>query len=141
MDKRFWISGFVAFLVLFTGSYLVHGMWLTADYMGTPQLFRPGAEAGSHFIFMVIAFLSMGFAFAWIYRQGVAAERSSLAQGLRFGIAVACLTPLPMYLIYYVVQPMEGTTTAKQIIGDSISFIITGIVVALINGNKRADQT
>ena len=140
MDKRFWISGFVAFLVLFTGSYLVHGMWLTGDYLRRPQLFRPEAEAGSHFIFMVLAFISMGFAFAWIYRQGISTGRPWLVQGLRFGIAVAFLTPLPMYLIYYVVQPMEGATTAKQIIGDSICFIVTGIVVAFINGTGRPDQ-
>lgn len=141
MDKRFWISGVVAFLILFTGSYLVHGMWLTADYMRRPQLFRPEAEAGSHFIFMVLAFISMGFAFAWIYRQGISANRSPAAQGLRFGIAAACLTPLPMYLIYYVVQPMEGATTAKQIIGDSTTLIITGVVVALICGQRQRDLT
>jgi hypothetical protein len=140
MDKRFWISGFAAFLVLFTGSYLVHGMWLTSDYMRRPQLFRPESEAGSHFIFMVLAFLSMGFAFAWVYRQGISAGRPWLMQGLRFGLAVAFLTPLPMYLIYYVVQPMEGATTAKQIIGDSISFLVTGIVVAFINGTGGADR-
>lgn len=141
MDKRFWISGVVAFLILFTGSYLVHGMWLTADYMRRPQLFRPEAEAGSHFIFMVLAFISMGFAFAWIYRQGISANRSPVVQGLRFGVAAACLSPLPMYLIYYVVQPMEGATTAKQIIGDSITLIITGVVVALICGQKQSDLT
>jgi hypothetical protein len=138
MDKRFWISGIVAFLVLFTGSYLVHGLWLTSDYMRRPQLFRPEAEAGSHFAFMVLAFISMGFAFAWIYRQGISPGRPWLIQGIRFGVAAACLTPLPMYLIYYVVQPMEGATTAKQIIGDSISFIITGIVVAFINKSGTA---
>jgi hypothetical protein len=141
MDKRFWISGVAAFLVLFTGSYVVHGLWLTADYMRHPQLFRPEAEAGSHFIFMVLAFISMGFAFAWIYRQGISPNRPWLLQGLRFGIAVACLTPLPMYLIYYVVQPMEGATVAKQVIGDAVSLIITGLVVAFINRSKTGVTT
>ena len=89
---------------------------------------------------LVLAFLSMGFAFAWIYRQGISTERPWLMQGLRFGLAVAFLTPLPMYLIYYVVQPMEGATTAKQIIGDSISFIVAGIVVAFINGTGRTER-
>lgn len=133
MDKRFWISGVVAFLVLFTGSYLVHGVWLTADYMRHPQMFRPESEAGSHFLFMVLAFISMGFAFAWIYRQGISPDRPWLMQGLRFGIAAAFFMPVSMYLIYYVVQPMDGTTVAKQIIGDAIGLIVTGIIVAFIN--------
>jgi hypothetical protein len=90
---------------------------------------------------MVLAFISMGFAFAWIYRQGISPGRPWLIQGIRFGVAAACLTPLPMYLIYYVVQPMEGATTAKQIIGDSISFIITGIVVAFINKSGTASAS
>jgi hypothetical protein len=119
---------------MFTGSWLVHGLLLTEDYKRVPQLFRPEAEAGSHFVFMVLAFISMGFAFAWIYRQGIVATRSPLAQGTRFGLAVAFLTPVPMYLIYYVVQPMELGTTIKQIIGDGVMLIITGVIVAMING-------
>jgi hypothetical protein len=138
MDKKFWISGIVAFLVMFTGSYLVHGLWLTADYMRVPQLFRPQSEAGSHFPFMILAFISMGFAFTWVYRQGISPGRPWLTQGIRFGIAVACLTPLPMYLIYYVVQPMEGTTVVKQIIGDAISLVVCGVVVAFINKSETA---
>jgi len=141
MDKRFWISGVVAFLVLFTCSYLVHGMWLTSDYMRHRELFRPEAEAGSHFLIMVLAFVSMGFAFAWIYRQGISPERPWLIQGLRFGIAVAFLMPFAMYLIYYVVQPMDGATVAKQIIGDAIGLIVTGIIVAFINKSDTAVAT
>ena len=141
MDKRFWISGVVAFLVLFTGSYLVHGSWLTSDYMQHPQLFRPEAEARSHFLFMVLAFISMGFAYAWIYRQGISPDRPWLIQGLRFGIAVAFLMPFAMYLIYYVVQPMDGMTVAKQIVGDSIGLIVTGIIVAFINKSDTAVAT
>jgi glucose uptake protein GlcU len=108
-------------------------MWLTSDYMRTPQLFRPEAEAGAHFPFMIAAFLLLGFSFSWIYRQGISPERQWLSQGIRFGLAAALIAQVPMYLIYYVVQPMEGMTTAKQIIGDTVTMIVCGIVVAFIN--------
>ena len=137
---KFLISGFVAFLIMFTGSWLVHGLLLTEDYKRVPQLFRPEADAGSHFVFMVLAFISMGFAFAWIYRQGITPNHARLMQGIRFGIAVAFLTPVPMYLIYYVVQPMELSTTIKQIVGDGFMLVITGIVVAMINGNESRER-
>jgi hypothetical protein len=133
MDKRFWISGIAAFFVAFTGSWLVHGIWLTSDYLRTPQLFRSDAEAGAHVPFMVAAFLLLGFSFSWIYRQGISAEKPWLIQGIRFGVAVALIAQVPMYLIYYVVQPIEGMTTAKQIIGDTVTMIVCGIVVAAIN--------
>jgi len=133
MEKRFWISGVAAFLVAFTGSWLVHGMWLTSDYMRTPQIFRPEADAGAHFPFMIVAFILLGFSFAWIYRQGISAEKPWLIQGIRFGLAAALLAQVPMYLIYYVIQPMEGATVAKQIIGDTVMMIVCGIVVAFVN--------
>jgi len=139
MDKRFWISGFVAFLIVFTGGWLVHGMLLTADYMKTPQLFRAAAESkGPYVPFMVVAYLLMGFAFAWIYLQGIAANRPWLTQGIRFGFAAALMAQVPMYLIYYVVQPMELSTVIKQIIGDGITMIVCGIVVAFINKSATA---
>ena len=53
--------------------------------------------------------------------------------GVRFGVAVALLVSVPMYLIYFVIQPMEGMTVFKQIVGDMACFMICGIVVAFIN--------
>jgi len=141
MDKRFWISGFVAFLITFMGSWLVHGLLLTKDYARVPQLFRPESEAQAHFPFMVLAFIFMGFAFAWIYRQGIAANRPWLVQGVRFGIAVALVAQVPLYLIYYVVQPMEGTTVLKQIVGDTLTLIVCGVVIAFINKSTTTAAT
>jgi hypothetical protein len=37
-----------------------------------------------------------------------------VAQGERFGIAVALLTVWPTYLIYYVVQPMPGAWSSNR---------------------------
>jgi hypothetical protein len=137
MDKRFWLSGFAAFFIVFLGGWVVHGLLLTSDYSKLPQLFRTQSDVGPHFPFMVLAYLSLGFAFAWIYRQGINADRRWLSQGVRFGIAAALLSPVPMYLIYYVVQPMELSTVMKQILGDAVTLIICGIVVAFINRSAR----
>jgi hypothetical protein len=133
MSPRYLISGFAAFLVVFMGGWAVHGMLLTDDYMQTPQLFRDKADTMAHFPFTILAYLVLGFAFAWIYRQGIASGSSWLMQGIRFGFAVGCLVAFPMYLIYYVVQPMALTTVIKQIVGDTVFYVVAGVVVAFIN--------
>jgi len=55
-----------------------------------------------------------------------------LGQGLRFGLAIALLGVVPMYLIYYVVQPMPALLVAKQIVFDTLVVLILGALAALL---------
>jgi hypothetical protein len=80
---------------------------------------------------MILAHIFMAGAFAWIYARGVE-PKPWLGQGMRFGIAVAFLTVVPIYMIYYVVQPMPGGLVVKQIVFDGILTVILGIVVAFL---------
>jgi hypothetical protein len=87
---------------------------------------------------MILAHVIMAGAFAWIYSRGAEAK-PWLAQGLRFGLAVALLTVVPTYTIYYVVQPMPGMHVIKQIVFDGILLLILGAVVAFLHrGHERA---
>lgn len=135
MNKKFLISGIAASLVFFLLGYLVHGVLLTQDYMQLKAMFRPEDQAMANMPYMVLAHILMGFAFAWIYAQGVSGA-SWIAQGVRFGTAAAFLVIVPWYLIYYSIQPWPPATVAKQIIFDSISMVIAGLVVAFINKNS-----
>ena len=78
---------------------------------------------------MIAGHVLMAGALVWIYRQGVA-DKPFLGQGLRFGGAVALLTVVPMYLIYYAVQPMPGGLVARQIVFDSALVVVLGVLVA-----------
>ena len=80
---------------------------------------------------MVLSHLIKGFAFAWVYQQGVASG-SWLSLGVRYGVAMALLITVPLYLVYYAVQPMPGMLVAKQIIFDTIGTMLMAIVVAFI---------
>ena len=140
MNKRFLISGIAASVVFFLLGFLVHGVLLTQDYMQLKSLMRPEAEAMGNMPYMILAHILMGFAFAWIYAQGVSGA-SWVAQGVRFGTAAAFLVIVPWYLIYYSIQPWPPATVAKQIIFDSIGMVITGLVVAFINkDSSRANS-
>jgi hypothetical protein len=141
MDKRFWISGVVAFIVLYMLSFVVHSLILGGDYvqiMNERNLFRPPGEAMNYMPFMLVAHLLMGFAFAWIYRQGIAPNEPWLWQGIRFGLAAALYGAVPMYLIYYSLQPWPFSTVIKQVVLQTISTVVAGIVVAWFNRDRAA---
>ena len=129
MNKRFvpaWVVLFVAWMV---EGFVVHGTLLGSDYLTLPQLFRPQADAQGYFGWMVLAHIVMAGAFVWVYERGISGERPWLGQGVRFGIAVALLTVVPTYLIYYAVQPMPGAMVAKQIVFDAVGVVVLGIIV------------
>jgi hypothetical protein len=131
MNKKFFIAWIAVFVVWMLGSYVVHGVLLHADYASLPNLFRPEADAQKYFPFLVAAHVVMSGAFAWIYARGAEA-RPWLGQGLRFGLAVALLTVVPTYMIYYVVQPMPGMHVVKQIVFDGVLVLLLGAVVAFV---------
>src|SRR6266542_4020694 len=131
MNKRFFIAWFVVFVAWFIGSYVVHGVLLHDDYAKLPNLFRTESDAQQFFPLMVLAHIIMSGAFVWIYSRGVEAA-PWLPQGIRFGVAVALLTIVPTYLIYYVVQPMPGATVAKQIVFDGVLTLVLASITAFI---------
>jgi hypothetical protein len=131
MNRRFFIAWAVMFVAWMAGSYAVHGALLHADYEKLQGLFRPEAEARQYFPLMILAHVIMAGAFVWIYSRGIEAK-PWLAQGIRFGVAVALLSVVPTYLIYYVVQPMPGAHVVKQIVFDTILVVILGAIVAFL---------
>jgi hypothetical protein len=138
MNKRFVIAWVVIFVAWMLGSFVVHGTLLHADYAKLPNLFRPEADAQRYFPLMILAHVIMAGAFVWIYARG-AESKAWLGQGLRFGLAVALLTAVPTYTIYYVVQPMPGAHVIKQIVFDVILVLILGVIVAYLHRDpKRA---
>jgi len=106
---KFAISAVVLAIVSLLLGFVVHGMLLAPDYHALPNLFRTEADGGAHMPFMLLAHLCIGIGFTWIYLKGREAK-PFIAQGVRFGLAVAVLTTIPMYLIYFAVQPMPGGT-------------------------------
>jgi hypothetical protein len=131
MTKKFLFAWLVVFFAWMAGSFVVHGALLHNDYAQLPNLFRPEAEGGKYFPLMILAHLILAAAFVWVYSRGVEATPWA-AQGLRFGLAIAFLTVIPTYMIYYVVQPMPGMLVVKQILFDATLIVVLGVIVALM---------
>jgi hypothetical protein len=131
MNKKFFIAWVVTFIVWMFGSFVVHGALLHADYAKLPSMFRTDADSQQYFPFMLLAHVILAGALVWIYARGAEAK-PWLSQGLRFGLAIALLTSVPTYTIYYAVQPMPGMLVIEQIAFDSIHLLILGAVVAFM---------
>src|SRR5580692_6574665 len=129
MSKKFLTAWIVLFAAWFLGSFVVHGVLLRSDYMQLTNLFRAEGDQRKYFPLMIVAHVILSGAFVWIYARGVEAK-PWMAQGVRFGLAVALLTIVPSYLTYFVVQPMPGGVVIKQIFFDGVLLVILGTIVA-----------
>lgn len=132
MDRKFVVSTVVVFVVWMLGSFLVHGLWLGPTYESMTNIVRPMAEQEAMMHFMLIAHLLMAASFVWIYQRGNE-DKPWLQQGLRFGIAIALLVPIPTFMIYYTVQQTPATLAISQSIGDSVVVIVVALVAAFLN--------
>lgn len=132
MFKKLFIAGIVASILFALLGYFTHGVVLGSEYSMYPQLMRPVADAMGRMPYMIAAHVILGFAFAWIYSQGIKEGVSWFPQGLRYGIAIAFLAIVPHYMIMWSVHPWRWQTVAKQIIGDAIGVLIVGVVTAAI---------
>jgi hypothetical protein len=133
MNKQFVLSVVVVFVTVMLVGFVVHGALLHDDYAKlVPNVFRAPADAQAHFVYMLAGNLSMAIAITWIYRQGRDAS-PWLGQGLRFGLALVALLTIPMYLIYFSVQPVPSDLVAKQIVFGGIGTVLLGIVTAAMN--------
>src|SRR5882724_3666194 len=137
MNKKFVIAWIVLLIAWFVGSFIVHGVLLRSDYMQLTNLFRVEGEQQKYFPLMFLAHVILSGAFVWIYARGVEAK-PWLTQGVRFGVAVALLTIVPTYMIYFVVQPMPGEVVIKQIVFDGILMVILGTIVAWLYRDRAA---
>ena len=131
MSKRFVIGWVAIFALWMLGSFVIHGQLLAADYTKLSNLFRPPGDAQDYFPWMLAAHAILAGAFVWIYSRGIDAG-PWLPQGLRFGVAVALLTAVPTYIIYYAVQPMPGIVAFKQALFDSVLILLLGVATAFL---------
>lgn len=132
MNKKFIISWLAVFVAWMVGSMIIHGMWLGETYAALGDLFRPEDQQMETFPVMIAAHVIMAAAFVWIYLRGLE-DSPWLAQGVRYGVAIALLAPAPMYMIYYAVQPLPADMVVKQIIGDGILLVVLGVLTAFVN--------
>src|SRR5882757_155506 len=137
VNKKFVIAWIVLFVAWLLGSFVVHGVVLRSDYMQLTNLFRAEGDEQKYFPLMILAHVILSGALVWIYARG-AESKPWMVQGIRFGVAVALLTVVPTYMIYFVVQPMPGDVVIKQIVYDGVLMVLLGTIVAWLYRDAAA---
>lgn len=133
MNKKFIISSLVMGVASLMVGFVVHALLLKSSYAQLPNLYRSDAQSEAHFAYMLLAHLLIGIGLTWIYRRGHEAGKSVLSQGARFGAAIAVVSTIPTFLIYFAVQPVPSDLVAQQIVFDSIGMVLLGVIVAWLN--------
>ena len=129
---KFLLAAIAAFMISFVWGFIAHGILLHSDYAQLPELFRPDGEAMGFLPYVMLSHAVKGFAFAWVYRQGISAGVPWLSQGIRFGIIAALLITIPLYLVYFAVQPIPASLAVKQMALDTVGTILMALSVAYI---------
>ena len=95
MDKRFWICGILVSIAAMLLDFVVHGLLLQGDYnaLVASGIMRSPADANHYMPYMLAAHLLIGFGLTWLYRKGIDSGKPNIGQGLRFGAAVAVMSP------------------------------------------------
>jgi len=139
MDKRLLISGVAMTIAAAVLGFVVHGLLLNADYAAlVPTIIRAPEDANHYMQWMLLADAAIGFGMTWIYRQGHTVSKSAIGQGLRCGFAVALVSTIPMFLIYYAVEPLPGMLVVKQLVFSTVQMLLLGVLVALLNPSPKA---
>ncbi len=133
MEKRFLISGVALTVAAAVLGFVVHGLLLASDYTALGPIMRTPADSAHYMPWMLLADAAIGFGITWIYRQGYTPAKSAIGQGLRCGFAVALVSTIPMFLIYFAIEPLPGMLVAKQLIFSTVQMLLLGMFAALLN--------
>lgn len=138
MGKRFWICGIVVSFAALLLSFLIHGVLLGADYEALGTLYRAADDGRRHFHWLLLAHALLGFAMTWIFSQGIAHDRPTLGQGLRFGLAMALFATVPAQLVQYAVQPLPSALVLQQLAYGTIGMLLLGMLLAWLHPRRSA---
>jgi hypothetical protein len=127
MDRKLVLAVIAAFVVQFALGFLFHGVLLAPDYTALSAVYRPPLPG--MMAVMALAMLIMSAAMVTIYRYG-RQDRPFLGQGIRFGLMVAAVSVIPIYMIGYAVTNIPAALAIKQIVLETITVSIMGVVVA-----------
>ena len=128
MDKKFILSVLLIFVVSMVLGFVTHGWALADEYFAT-NLFRDPAEQEAMMHWMLIAHIILATAFVALYRKGVE-DKPWMGQGVRFGLLIALIAYVPIYIIYYVVLPMPEMLVFRQAAYETVNSVILGLAVA-----------
>jgi len=127
------LLGFVAVLIVFEVlSYVEHGLILRSVYETSRNLFRPDMDS-LMWIYQVLMVVG-AFFFSFIFSKGY--EKKGIGEGVRYGLYMGIWLSLGMAYGTYAMMAIPYSLALQWFIYGIITYIIAGIVLALVFGSK-----
>jgi hypothetical protein len=127
--KKFSIASLAAFGFIFVFGFIWYGKLMHGAHSEVPALWRPEADFGSHFSWLVFGHIVMAFFLTFLCAKFVPAGGAGPCACL--GILVA-LIYVGNDFITYAVQPLTMKILWGWIVGELIQFGIAGAIIGAI---------
>src|ERR687884_603103 len=125
---RIVLAGLAAWIASIAIGYVINDIWLMRLYQANAWAYRRAEDVGE-LVPIGLAMQALGaLAFAWVYAKGYEPNReaSGIAQGVRFGLAVALLIVGFATVWNYVTQPIAARLGVLQMLAVVAQFGICG---------------
>jgi hypothetical protein len=127
--KKFFIAFIAAFVFIFVFGFIWYGKLMHGVHQEVPALWRPEAEFGSYFGWLIFGHIVMAFFFTLLCAKFAPGGGAGACAGL--GILVA-LVYIGIDFIMYAVHPLTTKILGGSIVGDLIMFAIAGAIIGAI---------
>ena len=126
--KRFILAAAAVFVTTAVLEYLIHWVFLRAEYEATQQLWRTEAEMKTGL--MLIVGIITALLFVYIFTKGY--EGRGLLEGVRYGLIIGVFMMVPRAYMSYAVMPIPYSLALKWFLYGLVEFIVIGTVAAAI---------
>ena len=136
---RIALAGIAVFVASVAVSYVINDIWLMRLYQANAWAYRRAGDVRRIVPIGVAAQFLGSLALAWVYAKGYEPNReaSGIAQGVRFGLAVALLIVGFATVWNYVTQPIAARLGVLQMFSIVAEFGILGAIVGLVYHPSR----
>ena len=118
------------FVFLFASDYLIHELWLAADYKASAELWRAGDEIHRRLVIIFIGQFLCALAFLYIWAR-TGWRRRSILDGCSFGFWMGLFHQVST-LVLYVILPMRKELAVKWLIAGMVQAILFGALASLL---------
>jgi hypothetical protein len=127
--KRLILAIIAGYIVVFLSDWLIHGIWMAADYAATPQLWRPEAEMASKMGWMLAGQLLTVVTFVLLWTRWASTAKLTCAIG--FGLLMGMFSGV-WAIVIYVVTPTPCPIACKWFFAGIVQCILLGIVTFFV---------
>ena len=130
MDMKKTLGAIVAAFVVYAGSgYLIHEIVLKKAYQATADLWRSPDAMQHRLWILLLSELIFVVGAVLVYQRGVE-KKPWIGQGIRFGILLALVAPVPGFMMTYVTIDVYHQLALYWILFGIAQAILIALVIA-----------